>query len=72
MQKISPFLWFDDRAEEAINFYVSIFKNSKMVNANSSAGWQTCLRRHSSLKARNLWRSMAGQSSNSRRPFPSS
>jgi predicted 3-demethylubiquinone-9 3-methyltransferase (glyoxalase superfamily) len=28
MQKITPFLWFDDKAEEAINFYVSIFKNS--------------------------------------------
>ena len=32
-QKIKPFLWFDDKAEEAINFYVSIFKNSKMVSA---------------------------------------
>lgn len=30
MQKISPFLWFDDKAEEAVNFYVSIFKNSKI------------------------------------------
>src|ERR1700674_1394447 len=30
MQKITPFLWFDDKAEEAANFYVSIFKNSKM------------------------------------------
>ena len=29
MQKITPFLWFDDQAEEAMNFYVSIFKNSK-------------------------------------------
>src|SRR5213075_2489993 len=29
-QKITPFLWFDSRAEEAANFYVSIFKNSKM------------------------------------------
>ncbi len=28
MQKITPFLWFNDRAEEAMNFYVSIFKNS--------------------------------------------
>ncbi len=34
MQKITPFLWFDDQAEEAINFYVSIFENSKVVNAN--------------------------------------
>ena len=32
MQKISPFLWFDDQAEEAMNFYVSIFKNSKAGN----------------------------------------
>jgi predicted 3-demethylubiquinone-9 3-methyltransferase (glyoxalase superfamily) len=30
MQKIVPFLWFDDKAEEAAKFYVSIFKNSKM------------------------------------------
>jgi predicted 3-demethylubiquinone-9 3-methyltransferase (glyoxalase superfamily) len=30
MQKIIPFLWFDGRAEEAANFYVSIFKNSKI------------------------------------------
>ena len=29
MQKITPFLWFDDKAEEAMNLYVSIFKNSK-------------------------------------------
>ena len=28
MQKISPFLWFDDQAEHAIKFYVSNFKNS--------------------------------------------
>lgn len=30
MQKITPCLWFDDKAEEAANFYVSIFKNSKI------------------------------------------
>lgn len=30
MQKITPFLWFDGNAEEAANFYVSIFKNSKL------------------------------------------
>ncbi len=30
MQKITPFLWFDGKAEEAMNFYVSIFKNSRM------------------------------------------
>jgi predicted 3-demethylubiquinone-9 3-methyltransferase (glyoxalase superfamily) len=32
MQKITPFLWFDGQAEEAANFYVSIFKNSKILN----------------------------------------
>jgi predicted 3-demethylubiquinone-9 3-methyltransferase (glyoxalase superfamily) len=32
MQKIIPFLWFDNNAEEAINFYVSIFKNSKVLS----------------------------------------
>ena len=32
MQKITPFLWFDGKAEEAMNFYVSIFKNSKIVS----------------------------------------
>jgi predicted 3-demethylubiquinone-9 3-methyltransferase (glyoxalase superfamily) len=29
-QKITPFLWFDHQAEEAMNFYTSIFKNSKI------------------------------------------
>ena len=35
IQKITPFLWFDGQAEEAANFYVSVFKNSfikKVVN----------------------------------------
>ncbi len=32
MQKIIPFLWFDGQAEEAMNFYVSIFKNAKMLS----------------------------------------
>jgi predicted 3-demethylubiquinone-9 3-methyltransferase (glyoxalase superfamily) len=32
VQKITPFLWFDGKAEEAANFYVSIFKNSKIEN----------------------------------------
>jgi predicted 3-demethylubiquinone-9 3-methyltransferase (glyoxalase superfamily) len=31
MQKITPFLWFDNNAEEALNFYVSIFKNSHII-----------------------------------------
>jgi len=32
MQKITPFLWFDNQAEEAANFYTAIFKNSKIVS----------------------------------------
>src|SRR5213594_1751951 len=32
MQKFTPFLWFDDQAEEAANFYTSIFKNSRVGN----------------------------------------
>jgi predicted 3-demethylubiquinone-9 3-methyltransferase (glyoxalase superfamily) len=32
MQKITPFLWFDNQAEEAMKFYVSIFRNSKVLN----------------------------------------
>jgi predicted 3-demethylubiquinone-9 3-methyltransferase (glyoxalase superfamily) len=31
MQKISPFIWFDNNAEEAMNFYLSVFKDSKVV-----------------------------------------
>ncbi|HEY9506241.1 MAG TPA: VOC family protein [Gemmatimonadales bacterium] len=34
MQKISPFLWFDDQAEEAANYYVSVFKNSKILSVS--------------------------------------
>lgn len=32
MQKITPFLWFENQAEEAANFYVSVFKNSKILD----------------------------------------
>jgi len=34
MQKITPFLWFNDKAEEAMGFYVSIFKNSKVTSVS--------------------------------------
>ncbi|WP_406873993.1 VOC family protein [Aminobacter sp. P9b] len=30
MQKITPFLWFDNQAEEAVNFYISVFRNAKV------------------------------------------
>lgn len=32
MQKITPFLWFDGKAEEAVNFYASVFKNARVTN----------------------------------------
>lgn len=32
MQRITPFLWFNDNAEEAVNFYCSVFKNSTIGN----------------------------------------
>ena len=40
MQKITPFLWFNENAEEAINFYTSIFKDSRMgkVTRNGDNG----------------------------------
>jgi predicted 3-demethylubiquinone-9 3-methyltransferase (glyoxalase superfamily) len=38
MQKITPFLWFDNQAEEAANFYVSIFKNSKLKEISRYTG----------------------------------
>ena len=40
MQKITTFLWFDNNAEEAMNFYTSLFKNSKIVSVtrNGEAG----------------------------------
>ena len=34
MQRITPFLWFDGQAEEAMNFYVSVFTNSKVLSVN--------------------------------------
>lgn len=34
MHKITPFLWFDHQAESAMNYYVSIFKNSKILTVN--------------------------------------
>lgn len=34
MQKITPFLWFDGKAEEAMNFYTTVFKNAKVGNVS--------------------------------------
>jgi predicted 3-demethylubiquinone-9 3-methyltransferase (glyoxalase superfamily) len=38
MNKVTPFLWFDHEAEEAMNFYVSVFKNAKVVSVNRAGG----------------------------------
>src|SRR5574341_1281654 len=42
MQKITPCLWFDNNAEEAVNFYTSIFKNSKIgkISRYGEAGYE--------------------------------
>lgn len=37
-QRITPFLWFDNQAEEAVNFYISIFKNSKVGSISRYTG----------------------------------
>src|SRR4029077_6241010 len=37
MKKITPFLWFDDQAEQAMRFYVSIFKDSKVLEVSPGA-----------------------------------
>ena len=38
MQKLTPFLWFDTQAEEAMNLYTSIFKRSKVISINRAQG----------------------------------
>jgi predicted 3-demethylubiquinone-9 3-methyltransferase (glyoxalase superfamily) len=40
MQKITPFLWFDNQAEEAVKFYTAIFKNSKVEKLPAMANRQ--------------------------------
>jgi predicted 3-demethylubiquinone-9 3-methyltransferase (glyoxalase superfamily) len=36
--RITPFLWFDNNAEEAVNFYLSVFKNSRRLEAQDNTG----------------------------------
>ncbi len=52
-QKISPCLWFDDQAEEAVNFYTSIFPNSKITNVSryGEAGYEVHRRPAGSVMA---------------------
>ena len=65
IQRITPFLWFDDQAEEAVNFYVSIFKNSRVGSiarydeeAAKASGRpkESVMTGHSSSMGRNSWR----------------
>jgi|SRR5579864_3236631 len=42
MQKITPFLWFDDQAEEAAKFYVSLFRNSKIKDISRCGEGRPC------------------------------
>ena len=41
MNKITPFLWFDDQAEQAMRFYVSIFKSSKVLEVTPGPDGKT-------------------------------
>lgn len=38
MQKITPFLWFNNQAEEAIDFYLKVFKTGRVLNINRQSG----------------------------------
>ena len=38
MKKLTPFLWFDDQAEEAMRFYVSVFKNARVLRVSPGPG----------------------------------
>jgi predicted 3-demethylubiquinone-9 3-methyltransferase (glyoxalase superfamily) len=38
MPTITPFLWFDTQAEEAMNFYASVFKRSKVISVSRANG----------------------------------
>jgi predicted 3-demethylubiquinone-9 3-methyltransferase (glyoxalase superfamily) len=51
MQKITPFLWFDNQAEEAMQFYTSVFKNSKIVS----------IHRYPDEPLNEHWQGMAGK-----------
>ena len=79
IQKITPFLWFDDKAEEAAKFYASIFKNSKVgkITRYDEAAAEPTGRPAGSVMTvefelgdSNSWRSTAARFSNSPKPSP--
>jgi predicted 3-demethylubiquinone-9 3-methyltransferase (glyoxalase superfamily) len=74
MQKITPFLWFDDKAEEAMNFYTSIFKNSNIVSVTrygegGPGPKGTVMTAVFQLEGQEFSRSTAARYSPSRRPY---
>ena len=50
--RISPFLWFDSNAEEAVEFYLSVFKNSRRLGGITEDSRSPEKVRHHSLRAR--------------------
>lgn len=73
IQKITPFLWFDDKAEEAARFYTSIFSNSRVrkiarygPEAEKASGRPagSVMTVEFQLEGRILWRSTAARNSN--------
>ena len=80
MQKITPFLWFDDQAEEAVNFYTNVFPNSKITRVTryegsgaKSAGKPegVVMTISFQITARSSWPWTAGRTSPFPRPFRS-
>ena len=72
--RITPFLWFDNNAEDAVNFYLSVFKNSRRVEVQRNTGGApgpppTFLLSLSNLMAKPLLPLTAARSSSSRRLF---
>jgi predicted 3-demethylubiquinone-9 3-methyltransferase (glyoxalase superfamily) len=57
MQKITPFLWFDNQAEEAVNFYTSVFKNSRIgaIRRYDEAGANAAGRPSGSVMTASFW-----------------
>ncbi len=77
MQKIKTFLWFDNQAEEAVELYTSLFKNSKILSVDRYAEGTpgqagTVMTVTFQLDGQEFVALNGGQCSNSRKPYPSS
>jgi len=70
--RITPFLWFDSNAEEAVEFYLTVFKNARRFGEvrDSGSPKPPALTVGLSWMDRSLLRSMAAHRSNSLRRFP--